>query len=106
SHDMMQRHPLTDLPDNSQLLARLGGDEFSLVLSNLHSPDQAAKVAARILGKLAQSFQLQDHEVCIGASIGISIFPKDGQTPEQLLKNADVAMYAAKGKGKNNFQFF
>lgn len=106
SHDMMQRHPLADLPDDSQLLARLGGDEFSLVLSNLHSPDQAAKVAARILGKLAQPFHLQDHEVCIGASIGISIFPKDGQTPEQLLKNADVAMYAAKAKGKNNFQFF
>lgn len=106
SHDILQRHPQPGATDDSQLLARLGGDEFTLVLSNLHSPDQAAKVATRILGKLALPFHLQDHEVCIGASIGISIFPKDGQTPEQLLKNADMAMYVAKGKGKNNFQFF
>lgn len=106
SHDILQRHPQPDMTDDSQLLARLGGDEFTLVLSNLHSPDQAAKVATRILGKLALPFHLQDHEVCIGASIGISIFPKDGRTPEQLLKNADMAMYVAKGKGKNTFQFF
>ena len=106
SHDVMQRHPLISAQEDSQLLARLGGDEFTLVLANLHAPDQAAKVAARILGKLALPFHLQDHEVCIGASIGISIFPKDGQLPDQLLKNADMAMYSAKAKGKNNFQFY
>ena len=106
SHDMMQRPALMAQNNESQLLARLGGDEFALALAHLNSPEQAAKVAARILGKLALPFKLQDHEVCIGASIGIAIFPKDGQTPEDLLKNADVAMYAAKAKGKNTFQFY
>lgn len=106
SHDMMQRPALMAPNNESQLLARLGGDEFALALAHLNSPEQAAKVAARILGKLALPFKLQDHEVCIGASIGIAVFPKDGNTPEDLLKNADVAMYAAKAKGKNNFQFY
>lgn len=106
SHDMMQRPALVAQNGQSQLLARLGGDEFTLALAYLTSPEQAAKVAARVLGKLALPFTLQEHEVCIGASIGIAIFPKDGRTPEELLKNADVAMYAAKAKGKNTFQFY
>jgi predicted signal transduction protein with EAL and GGDEF domain len=106
SHDLMQRNPLHPDPQDSQMLARMGGDEFTLVLSNLHSPDQAAKVAARILSKLAQPFKLDEHEVFISASIGVSVYPKDGTTPESLLKHADVAMYSAKAKGKNNYQFY
>lgn len=92
--------------DDSELLARMGGDEFTLVLPDIHSPGQAAKVAERILGKLSQPFRLQEHSVFVSASIGISLYPKDGQTPEALLKHADVAMYAAKAKGKNTFQFY
>ncbi|MFZ5603496.1 MAG: putative bifunctional diguanylate cyclase/phosphodiesterase [Pseudomonadota bacterium] len=102
-NDLMQRNAGGE---ESQLLARMGGDEFTLVLPDIHSPGQAAKVAERILGKLAQPFKLLDHSVFVSASIGISLYPKDGQTPESLLKHADIAMYAAKAKGKNNFQFY
>ena len=106
SHDMMQT-PARDVSEQrSDLLARMGGDEFTLVLSGIHSPGQAAKVAGRILAKLTEPFQLNEHEVCTGASLGIAMYPKDGETPEDLLKHADVAMYEAKAKGKNNFQFY
>src|SRR3990167_2140517 len=103
-NDLMQRSAGSG--DDSDLLARMGGDEFTLVLPDIHSTGQAAKVAERILGKLAQPFKLLDHSVFVSASIGISLYPKDGQTPESLLKHADIAMYAAKAKGKNNFQFY
>ena len=103
-NDLMQRSAGSG--DDSELLARMGGDEFTLVLPDIHSTGQAAKVAERILGKLAQPFKLQDHSVFVSASIGISLYPKDGQTPEALLKHADIAMYAAKAKGKKNFQFY
>ncbi|HVK98270.1 MAG TPA: EAL domain-containing protein [Dongiaceae bacterium] len=103
-NDLMQRNANTI--DDAELLARMGGDEFTLVLPDIHAPSQAAKVAERILSKLAQPFRLQDQSVFVSASIGISLYPKDGQTPESLLKHADVAMYAAKAKGKNTFQFY
>ncbi len=104
SNDVMQR--LTVHDEHSQLLARMGGDEFTLVLPDIYAPDQAARVAERILHKLSVPFHLHEHSIFVSASIGISLYPKDGQTPESLLKHADVAMYAAKAKGKNNFQFY
>ena len=91
---------------SDSVIARLGGDEFTVVLSKIHSPEEAAKVATRVLQKLAQPFELQGSDVFVSASIGISIYPKDGRTPETLLKNADTAMYAAKASGKNNTRFY
>ena len=91
---------------DTHVLARMGGDEFTLLLPDIHSPEETSKVAVRILTKLAMPFILNDHEVFIGASIGISIYPADGDSSETLLKHADIAMYEAKSRGKNNFQFF
>ncbi|MBA5869795.1 MAG: EAL domain-containing protein [Nitrospira sp. CR2.1] len=87
-------------------LARLGGDEFTILLTALPQPEDAGRVARRILESLAHPFIIEGHEIFISASIGISIFPSDGSTVEALLKNADTAMYHAKEQGRNNCQFY
>ena len=104
--DLLER--ATNLPEDarSHLIARMGGDEFTLVLSQINTIEEASIVAVRILSKLSQPFLLEDHEIYIGASIGIACYPHDGDTPEALLKHADIAMYEAKARGKNNFQYF
>lgn len=106
SNDVLTKSNHIALHEADSMIARLGGDEFTLVLSKIDSPDQATKVAGRILKRLSMPFQLEDNQVFISASIGISIFPKDGRTPEALLKNADTAMYAAKSSGKNVSRFY
>ncbi len=90
----------------AQALARLGGDEFSILLPSLSSPESACIVAERIIDSLSSPISLEGHEVFIGTSIGISIFPTDGESAELLLKHADVAMYRAKSSGKNTYRFF
>lgn len=87
-------------------IARLGGDEFVLVLENLHQEEGAATLARKILEALAPPFQIEGHECFITASIGISLFPKDGEDAETLLKNADIAMYRAKDSGRDIMQFY
>jgi diguanylate cyclase (GGDEF)-like protein/PAS domain S-box-containing protein len=87
-------------------VARLGGDEFIVSISDLNRGEDAAKVARRILDSLSEPFRLDEHEVVITASIGISVFPADGTDVETLLKNADTAMYHAKDSGRNAFQFY
>lgn len=87
-------------------IGRLGGDEFTIMLPRLKDPEDAGLVAGRIKEALARSFQIEDHEIFISCSIGISIFPLDGSDPETLMKHADLAMYHAKEKGKNGFQFY
>ena len=87
-------------------LARLGGDEFTILLTALPQPEDAGRVARRILESLAHPFVIEGHEIFISASIGISIYPSDGATVEALLKNADTAMYHAKEQGRNNCQFY
>jgi diguanylate cyclase (GGDEF)-like protein len=87
-------------------LARLGGDEFTIVLGEIHEPADAARAARRVLESLDQPFDLDGQTVVVGTSIGIAIFPDDGDDPESLLKNADVAMYHAKEQGRNNYQFY
>lgn len=87
-------------------LARLGGDEFTILLTALPQPEDAGRVARRILDSLAHPFSIDGHEIFISASIGISIFPSDGSTVEALLKNADTAMYHAKEQGRNNCQYY
>jgi predicted signal transduction protein with EAL and GGDEF domain len=90
----------------SDTLARLGGDEFTVVLPRLQSPDDATTVAKGLLQALAQPFTIDDHELTIGASIGISIFPQHATDGAALMRQADSAMYAAKRNGKNQVCHF
>jgi len=90
----------------SDTLARLGGDEFTVILTGLHSKDQAELVARHLLDVLTAPFCIEEHDITIGASIGISFFPDDGTDEVTLLQQADSAMYAAKRNGKNQFMLF
>jgi PAS domain S-box-containing protein len=92
--------------EENHSLARLGGDEFTVLLTNLREVQDAAKVARRILDSLAQSFSIEGREIFVTASVGIAIFPVDGDSVDALLKNADSAMYHAKEHGRNNVQFY
>lgn len=87
-------------------LARLGGDEFTVLLTNLQEVHDAEKVARRIMAGLAEPFMIDTHEIFVTASVGIAVFPVDGDSVETLLKNADSAMYHAKEEGGNNVQFY
>ncbi len=87
------------------LIARLGGDEFAILLEDA-TDEEAARIAASILQGLTMPVPINGYELIVSASIGISRYPGDGLEMEHLLKNADVAMYSAKDKGKNNFQFY
>ena len=87
-------------------MARLGGDEFTILLTNIRDAQDARKVARRMLESLTRPFVLDGHEMAITASVGIAIFPTDGNSLEQLLKNSDTAMYQAKEQGRNNAQFY
>ncbi|NND60615.1 MAG: EAL domain-containing protein [Gammaproteobacteria bacterium] len=88
------------------LIARLGGDEFTVVLEDVKESRDIALVAQRILDELAVPVLLGGQEVVVGASIGITVFPDDGDGVDSMLKNADVAMFQAKERGKNHFQFY
>jgi diguanylate cyclase (GGDEF)-like protein len=87
-------------------VARLGGDEFVVLLSRISNPDAATKVAETILRRLCQRIRLSDHEVGVTVSIGITMVPHDSEDPGTLMKYADLAMYRAKEKGRNTYQFF
>jgi diguanylate cyclase (GGDEF)-like protein/PAS domain S-box-containing protein len=87
-------------------VARLGGDEFLVALGPINSPGDAAIVAERIARDLRPAFNLNGNSLNITCSIGISIFPDHGNDAETLIKNADAAMYASKGRGRNTFSFF
>ena len=87
-------------------VSRLGGDEFTVLIPDLTDPLVAARVARSILDSFNTPFALDGHEVFVSASIGLAIYPTDGADLENLLKNADVAMYQAKRSGRNTFEFF
>lgn len=87
-------------------VARLGGDEFSIILEDIDSVDHIPAVAGKILEALSQPCVIGGREFFLGTSIGISVFPQDGDDASTLLKNADVAMYRAKQQGRNNYQFY
>jgi diguanylate cyclase (GGDEF)-like protein/PAS domain S-box-containing protein len=87
-------------------LARLAGDEFIVSIPDINRGEDAAKVARRIVESLGEPFKVEDHEVVLSCSIGISVFPDDGDDVETLLKNADSAMYHAKEAGLGGFQFY
>ena len=87
-------------------LARIGGDEFTVLLPNLRSREDAARVAGKLVADMAAPFQLSGSEIFLTASIGISIYPDDGESIDTLLRHADIAMYYVKSHGKNGFGFF
>jgi diguanylate cyclase (GGDEF)-like protein len=91
---------------DSDTVSRQGGDEFLIVLSQLTNEEDASAAAAKLLVALNQPMQVMGHDLTASGSIGIAMFPKDGNEVDTLLKNADLAMYRAKESGRNTFQFF
>jgi diguanylate cyclase (GGDEF)-like protein len=91
---------------DGDLLARLGGDEFAVLLENIDSDVDLESVAASIIERFQEPFQLGGRQVAVTASLGITIYPIDNVDPVALLNNADIAMYRAKEEGRNNFKFF
>ena len=87
-------------------VGRLGGDEFVILLEQLGHADQAAQVAQALLDAASGQYAVAGHELAVTPSIGIAVYPADGEDAETLLKNADSAMYHAKSAGRNNYQFF
>lgn len=88
------------------IVARQGGDEFSVLLDAPKNAQDAAKVAQKIIGELAEPFYLAGQDLFITASIGIAFYPDDGRDADSLMKNADAAMYSAKEHGRNSYQFY
>ena len=93
-------------PAETVEVARLGGDEFTIVLPDLDDPQDAARVARRVLDSFREPFRLGTHEVFVSASIGIAVYPEDGRELDDLVKNADVAMYRAKEEGRSAYRMF
>jgi len=87
-------------------LARLGGDEFTIILKNISNPKSAAVVAQKITDLIKKPILIGTHHLYVSSSIGISIYPDDSSTKENLLKFADAAMYKAKEEGRDNYQFY
>jgi diguanylate cyclase (GGDEF)-like protein len=87
-------------------VARLGGDEFTVILESISRSDDASLIAQKIIHALTQPMLLDGQELAVTASVGISLYPHDSQQPDELIKYADAAMYAAKKKGGDNFQLF
>ena len=87
-------------------VSRVGGDEFVVVLPEMPTTTAACDTAQKILSVLAQPYHIEDHELSVTPSIGISLYPRDGATVEALLSCADAAMYHAKRAGRANFQLF
>lgn len=87
-------------------VARLGGDEFTLILEGVNSPDEASKIAEAVKSSLMQSIKVKKETVYVTASIGLTFFPADGLTVEELVRRADQAMYLSKNKGRNRYEFF
>jgi diguanylate cyclase (GGDEF)-like protein len=90
----------------SDTIARLGGDEFTVILPAIPSSNDAARVADKILQTLAQPFLIEGQTIYVTSSIGLSLYPKDGEDADALVKAADTAMYQAKELGKNRYHLF
>lgn len=91
---------------NSDLLFRMGGDEFTVILPEIAKPEDAALLARRIIEAVGHPAQIYEHELTVGATIGLAVYPGDGENAEALLKNADAAMYSAKESGRGTYAFY
>ncbi|OZG70566.1 two-component system response regulator [Hahella sp. CCB-MM4] len=87
-------------------LSRFGGDEFVLLLPEISGREDARQVARKVINVLKEPFMLGEHEAFVGVSVGIAVYPEAGTNMEQLIQNADIAMYHVKGRGKEGYQFF
>ncbi|OYU00378.1 MAG: hypothetical protein CFE40_03495 [Burkholderiales bacterium PBB1] len=97
---------LTSTLRGSDTVCRLGGDEFVMLLSDIGGPEDVGEVAKKILREVGVPCVLEGTEVNVGISLGIAVFPSDGDDPETLMKHADAAMYRSKREGRNRYQFF
>jgi diguanylate cyclase (GGDEF)-like protein len=97
---------LRALVRKSDTIARMGGDEFVIVQAPVADPAEATSLAQRVIVAVGEPFDIDGHQTAVGASIGIAVSPGDGSTPEKLLRNADLALYRAKGDGRGTFHFF
>ena len=97
---------LTEVVPSSDFIARIGGDEFAMVQTDVVKPEQCSLLASRIVDRISEPYDIDGRHIVIGTSIGIAIAPGDGTNPDILLKNADMALYLAKGEGRGTHRFF
>jgi diguanylate cyclase (GGDEF)-like protein/PAS domain S-box-containing protein len=97
---------LTSLTREVDTIARLGGDEFVIIVGGLESPYNVDRFANNLIKKMTEPFELDQQTINISTSIGITLYPQDASNPNEIMRNADQAMYAAKHKGGNSFQYF
>lgn len=91
---------------DTDIVARLGGDEFAIVQASIKQPADTTLLAARLIDAVSAPYELDGHQVVVGTSVGIAIAPGDGTVPDQLIKNADLALYRCKADGGNVYRFF
>ena len=97
---------LTSCVRHGDLVARLGGDEFAIIQAYVREPDQTEALAARIVETVSKFYTIDGHRIDISTSIGMTLAPRDGSDADQLLKNADLALYRTKGNGRHGYSFF
>jgi diguanylate cyclase (GGDEF)-like protein len=97
---------LIDAVPTTDFMARIGGDEFAVVQTDVSRPEQCSQLASRIVELVSRPYDIEGRHIVIGTSIGIAIAPSDGANPDLLLKNADMALYLAKGDGRGTHRFF
>ena len=90
----------------SDTVARLGGDEFTIIIESIENVNEVVTIVEKIISRMHEPFMFEERQLHSSASIGISLYPDDGNTPELLLQNADAAMYKAKEEGRNTYQFY